>query len=143
MTHNNEASNAASRIAVSQQQFSHLFPAHLYIKKLSAGQEIDHNEDVSENTNGAGFYNEHQQKDEEAAANNLTNLLLFDHESKVQIGPETTASSYDRVPVDQFGTAVLTKLGWQGTGFGIGRNKEKASQVIEYIPRQHRLGLGA
>ena len=61
--------------------------------------------------------------------------LLFDNESKVQIGPEATASSYDRVPVDAFGTAVLTKLGWQGSGHGIGRNKDKAAQVIEYIPR--------
>lgn len=70
-------------------------------------------------------------------------LLLFDHESKVQIGAETTASSYERCPVDRFGTQVLKQLGWQGEGHGIGRNKEKASQVIEYIPRQHRLGLGA
>ena len=54
-------------------------------------------------------------------------VLLFDHESKVQIGPETTSSSYDRMPVDQFGTDVLKKLGWAGTGHGIGRNKEKAS----------------
>lgn len=38
---------------------------------------------------------------------------------------------------------MLSKLGWQGAGHGIGRNKDKASQVIEFIPRQHRLGLGA
>ena len=70
--------------------------------------------------------------------------LLFDHESKVQIGPETTSSSYDRMPIDKFGSNVLQKLGWKGEGHGIGRNKDKGpSQVIEYIPRQHRLGLGA
>mmetsp|Transcript_13043 Transcript_13043/g.15557 ORF Transcript_13043/g.15557 Transcript_13043/m.15557 type:complete len:151 (+) Transcript_13043:234-686(+) len=72
-----------------------------------------------------------------------TALMLFDHESKVQIGPETTSSSYERVPVDQFGSQVLAKLGWQGEGHGIGRNKDRPNQVIEYIPRQHRLGLGA
>ena len=72
-----------------------------------------------------------------------TGVLLFDHESKVQIGRDTTSGSYDRMPVDQFGTDVLKKLGWLGSGHGIGRNKEKASQIIEYIPRQHRLGLGA
>ena len=27
-------------------QFSHLFPSHLYVKKRTAGQEIDHSEDV-------------------------------------------------------------------------------------------------
>lgn len=54
---------------------------------------------------------------------------------QLRIGDETTASSYERVPVDHFGKQVLTRLGWQGTGFGIGRNKDKQSQVIEYIPR--------
>ena len=29
-----------------EHQFSHLFPAHLYVKKRTAGQEIDHSEDV-------------------------------------------------------------------------------------------------
>lgn len=39
-------------------------------------------------------------------------LMLFDHESKVQIGAATTSSSYERVPVDAFGSQVLSKLGW-------------------------------
>ena len=60
---------------------------------------------------------------------------MFDHESKVQIGAETTQSSYDRVPIDKFGSSVLHKLGWKGEGHGIGRNKDKESHVIEYIPR--------
>ena len=116
-----------------EQQFSHLFPAHLYVKKRSGGQEIDHTEELAPASDSV--------KEDAAAA--TAALLLFDHESKVQIGPETTASSYERVPVDKFGSQVLSKLGWQGEGHGIGRNKDKASQVIEYIPRQHRLGLGA
>lgn len=99
-----------------------MFPAHLYIKKRTAGQEIDHNEDVQSAV--------HEETD-----SHKHGLLLFDHESKVQIGAETTTSSYDRVPVDKFGSAVLSKLGWQGAGHGIGRNKDKASQVIEFIPR--------
>ena len=55
-------------------QFSHLFPAHLYVKRRTAGQEIDHSEDV-----GAA-----------PSENNQTQLietktlpLLFDNESKV------------------------------------------------------------
>ena len=72
-------------------------------------------------------------------------MPLFNNESKVFIGQDTTETSYERMPVDNFGTTMLTKLGWQGDGFGIGKNKEnqKAAQIIEYIPRQHRLGLGA
>ena len=77
------------------EQFSHLFPAHLYIKKRNGGQEIDHNEDVSASE---------ARDSQEASHLARQGLILFDHESKVQIGPETTASSYDRVPVDRFGT---------------------------------------
>ncbi len=36
----------------------------------------------------------------------------------------------------------MNGLGWK-QGFGIGRDKAKVSQAIEYIPRQYRLGLGA
>jgi len=43
----------------------------------------------------------------------------------------------------QFGKAVLRDLGWK-TGHGIGRQKDEISvEPIEYINRQHRLGLGA
>ena len=110
--------------------FSHLFPAHLYLTKTreekNAGEEIDHCEDVAE-----------------VGQQEPKSLQLFNHEAKVHIGTDTTSSSYQRMPVDDFGKEILTKLGWQGTGHGIGRNKEKAAQIIEYIPRQHRLGLGA
>ena len=110
--------------------FSHLFPAHLYLarhaEEKNAGQEIDHCEDVGD-----------------LPTKGDKSLLLLNHESKVFIGEDTTLSSYERMPVDNFGKQMLTKLGWQGDGYGIGRNKEKATEVIEYIPRQHRLGLGA
>lgn len=69
--------------------------------------------------------------------------MLADHENSVTVGKDVTASSYERVAVDQFGTQVMKQLGWKGTGFGIGRNKDKAANAIEYIPRQHRLGLGS
>jgi len=60
----------------------------------------------------------------------------------VHIGQDTTTDSYSRMPVQNFGKSVLSKLGWQD-GFGIGKNKDQLSDPIEYIPRQHRLGLGA
>ena len=79
-----------------ESQYSHLFPAHLYVKKLSTGQEFDHNEDVDAENDGT-------ESKKEIVEPNKTTLMLFDHESKVQIGADTNASSYDRVPVDKFG----------------------------------------
>ena len=38
--------------------------------------------------------------------------LLANNESKVHIGTDTTSSSYQRMPVDNFGKEMLTKLGW-------------------------------
>lgn len=102
--------------------FSHLFPADLYTKRLSGGQEVEHNESV-----------DMQQR----------KPMLAERESNVTVGADVTASSYERVAVDKFGTQVMKQLGWKGEGYGIGRNKEKAATAIEYIPRQHRLGLGA
>ena len=92
--------------------FSHLFPAHLYLNKPSgeknAGEEIDHCEDVAD-----------------ADQQTKKPLQLFNHESKVHIGTDTTSSSYQRMPVDNFGKEMLTKLGWQGDGHGIGRNNKE------------------
>lgn len=49
------------------------------------------------------------------------------------------------MPIDQFGKNVLGKLGWK-EGVGIGRGPKGSNTIvepIEYMPRQHRLGLGA
>ena len=49
------------------------------------------------------------------------------------------------MPIEDFGKSVLAKLGWQ-EGKAIGRTNMQGggvTQPIEYIPRQHRLGLGA
>jgi hypothetical protein len=52
------------------------------------------------------------------------------------------------MPIEDFGKNVLSKLGWQ-EGKAIGRSnldgnvKGAVVQPIEYMPRQHRLGLGA
>ena len=71
-THDEIAATTVNQDAA-EHQFSHLFPAHLYVKRRTAGQEIDHSEDV-----GA------------APSENQTQLietktlpLLFDNESKV------------------------------------------------------------
>ena len=69
---------ASSIAPIAVEQYSHLFPAHLYVKKRTAGQEFDHNEDVG----GALVDNEVSlEQNPEPAPLGLP--LLFDHESKV------------------------------------------------------------
>jgi len=50
--------------------------------------------------------------------------------------------AYDEVPVEEFGKAMLRGMGW-AVGMGIGRRMEDPNQPVEYVARQHRLGLGA
>lgn len=65
-----------------------------------------------------------------------------------QIGRDAESDAYERVPIEDFGKNMLSKLGWQ-EGKAIGRinmsgnGKGGVVQPIEYMPRQHRLGLGA
>jgi G-patch domain len=74
--------------------------------------------------------------------------MLYDVASEPFIGRDAETEAYERMPIDEFGKSVLAKLGWQ-EGKAIGRsnmqqgNSAKITQPIEYIPRQHRLGLGA
>lgn len=46
------------------------------------------------------------------------------------------------MPIESFGKSVLGKFGWK-EGAEVGRNKGVITEPIEYVPRQHRLGLGA
>ena len=48
----------------------------------------------------------------------------------VKIGSDTNFTT----PIEDFGTKIMNGLGWK-QGFGIGRDKAKVSQAIEYIPR--------
>ncbi len=62
---------------------------------------------------------------------------------KVKLGLDPDASSYDRMPVENFGKMMLKKMGWRDEE-GAGTDKKNALlHAIEYIPRHHRLGLGA
>ena len=56
----------------------------------------------------------------------------------LKIGSDTNFDT----PIEEFGAKILTNLGWK-EGFGLGKDSDKPSAPIEYIPRQHRLGLGA
>lgn len=47
------------------------------------------------------------------------------------------------MPVSDFGMALLRGMNWK-EGDPVGRNKRnKAMEVLEFVPRDSRLGLGA
>ncbi|KAI9023311.1 DExH-box splicing factor binding site-domain-containing protein [Hyaloraphidium curvatum] len=72
----------------------------------------------------------------------LTDAEKYRHD--VALRPdEATLEDYEKVPVDQFGAALLRGMGWK-EGQGIGRNKKNAMlNPIEFIARPELLGLGA
>ncbi|KAI9144576.1 DExH-box splicing factor binding site-domain-containing protein [Paraphysoderma sedebokerense] len=56
---------------------------------------------------------------------------------------ECTLDDYKRIPVTQFGSALLRGMGWK-EGDPIGKSKKNAlTKPIEFIPRPALLGLGA
>jgi hypothetical protein len=61
----------------------------------------------------------------------------------VELRPdEPSLDRYAEVPVHEFGAALLRGMGW-AEGKAIGRNASGLSAPVEFVPRQHRLGLGA
>jgi hypothetical protein len=56
--------------------------------------------------------------------------------------PEVTMDIYDKVPVSQFGEALLRGMGWS-EGQAIGKNHTVPAEVIVFPKRPPRLGIGA
>eukprot|EP00474_Spongospora_subterranea_P009883 CRZ10341.1 hypothetical protein [Spongospora subterranea] len=55
---------------------------------------------------------------------------------------QSTFADYERMPVEDFGTAMLAGMGWS-KGTPIGLSNPQVVEPIEYIRRGERLGLGA
>ncbi|OUM70204.1 hypothetical protein PIROE2DRAFT_56889 [Piromyces sp. E2] len=64
----------------------------------------------------------------------------------IQFRPEeSTLEDYERIPIEEFGAAMLRGMGWE-KGKAVGRNRNNKSAMvepIEFIPRPALLGLGA
>ncbi|ORX47256.1 hypothetical protein BCR36DRAFT_405341 [Piromyces finnis] len=64
----------------------------------------------------------------------------------IQFRPEeSTLEDYERIPIEEFGAAMLRGMGWE-KGKAVGRNrgnKDAMVEPIEFIPRPALLGLGA
>ncbi|ORX78017.1 hypothetical protein BCR32DRAFT_328691 [Anaeromyces robustus] len=79
------------------------------------------------------------------AENLMTETEKFRHDIKYR-PEESTLEDYERIPIEEFGAAMLRGMGWEkGKGVGKNRNKNKNTMVspIEFIPRPALLGLGA
>lgn len=55
---------------------------------------------------------------------------------------ETPPDAYERVPVDEFGAALLRGMGWK-EGDALGQNRNGLAKPREFKPRPDKLGLGA
>ncbi|KAJ3298003.1 hypothetical protein HK104_011298 [Borealophlyctis nickersoniae] len=61
----------------------------------------------------------------------------------VKLRPEeATLEDYERVPIEEFGQALLRGMGWE-TGKPVGKNPNGLVEPIMNKPRPHLLGLGA
>lgn len=56
--------------------------------------------------------------------------------------PDTDVDSYERIPLEKFGEAMLRGMGW-AEGVPIGKNSTHVQKVIQLIKQPERLGLGA
>jgi hypothetical protein len=52
------------------------------------------------------------------------------------------SEAWAAMPIKSFGTALLRGMGWK-PGKAIGLNAKGPATAVEYVPRHHRLGLGA
>jgi hypothetical protein len=56
---------------------------------------------------------------------------------------EPTEENYSKIPVSEFGAAMLRGMGWKGPEEGGDGKLKSENGPIKYIPRPERLGLGA
>lgn len=63
-------------------------------------------------------------------------------EDMLNLPEEATLETYDELPVEEFGEALLRGMGWE-KGKPVGRNAKAVVEPIEFEKRQGTLGLGA
>ncbi|KAL7753215.1 hypothetical protein RI367_000990 [Sorochytrium milnesiophthora] len=81
-------------------------------------------------------------KTDAAPTGAMTDKEILDHDVAA-LPDECTMDTYDALPIEDFGTALLRGMGWK-EGQAVGRNPKSALiKPIEYIPRPQLLGIGA
>lgn len=57
--------------------------------------------------------------------------MVYDASTKVYIGRDMGQDAYDRMPIENFGKSVLSKLGWEeGKSIGRTMNANGQSKVV-------------
>ena len=76
----------------------------------------------------------------------LPNFAGLDDKQKyckdLEMRPKESEEQYSRVPIDQFGAALLKGMGWR-EGTAVGKNPDGLLKPIELAKRPSLLGLGA
>eukprot|EP00056_Hartaetosiga_gracilis_P016872 m.6047 g.6047 ORF g.6047 m.6047 type:complete len:525 (+) comp4837_c0_seq1:86-1660(+) len=113
--------------------------------KKTTNSRSSSNEDTEENNNI-------QKKEEEAAVSSLSpekdeNITMMTEDERFQQDlaerpDEADMQTYEDVPVEEFGAALLRGMGWK-KGEAIGGTFKGLAEPVEYVPRMNRLGLGA
>ena len=69
--------------------------------------------------------------------------LLMRYNKDAIVGHDNDDEAYERMPIQNFGLQMLKSMGWE-EGKGLGLNPQNALlNPVEFVPRHHRLGLGA
>ena len=81
---------------------------------------------------------------EDIETREVTNLPIEERNNLEKLlGTDADDDSYRRLPISNFGVEMLKHMGWY-EGRGLGKNPTHAlMNPIEYVPRNHRAGLGA
>lgn len=82
--------------------------------------------------------NENQSEDPLAPRFTVSTLAeVISSASEVRVArDDNTYSTYERVPVSDFGTTMLKNMGWvEGTAIGKSASENGLVKPIEYIPR--------
>jgi G-patch domain len=74
-----------------------------------------------------------------------SNSTIKDHlEQEMRLLPDQADDeAYEKIPIDQFGAALLRGMGWQEADDPTNQKQQESNQMFGAIPRPSRLGLGA
>lgn len=109
------------------------------IEKFEAVEVDESNSMATEIQYGLTKRDHHRRGDHMSQADREAEALKSDLH---HLPPEASIEDYDKMPVEDFGKALMRGMGWY-EGRGIGRNAKGEVDAKELVRRSDRLGLGA
>lgn len=109
------------------------------IDKFEAVEVDELNGTANEIQYGLTMRDHHGRNDHMSQADREAEALKSDLD---HLPPEASIEQYEKMPVEDFGKALMRGMGWY-EGRGIGRNAKGEVDAKELVRRSDRLGLGA